>query len=212
MRRLTERGVAAERIFCTEYSEFGRQQISLAGIECGGEDIRSSRFDEWAEMFDAVCLFQVLEHMDRLDALFARLRHLTKAGGDIFIAVPNERRIEFNETNGAVLDMPPNHIGRWNRDCFKRISERHGCRLVDHRYEEPRYIQSAFGLAVYFYLRRAQCRLSFANRIEQMDRGLARKLLRFPAVAAAALPNLAVFLRVAAPGLGDSQWVHLTRQ
>jgi SAM-dependent methyltransferase len=211
VRRLMERGVSAERIFCTEYSEFGRRQISRTGIECAGEDIRSSRFDGRDGKFDAVCLFQVLEHMDRLDELFARLCQLTKAGGDVFIAVPNERRIEFNETHGALLDMPPNHIGRWNRGCFERISERHGCRLVEHRYEEQRYIQSAFGLAVYFYLRRAQHRLGFANRIERMDRGFARKLLRFPAVAAAAVPNLAAFLRVAAPGLGESQWVHLTK-
>jgi len=212
VRRLVERGVAPERICCTEYSEFGRQQIARAGIECAGEDVRSSRLDGWSGRFDAVCLFQVLEHMDRLDELFARLRQLTRGGADIFIAVPNERRIAFNETNGAVLDMPPNHIGRWNRRCFECIGERHGYRLVEHRYEEPGYVKSAFELAVYLYLRRAQHRASLANRIERMDRGIARKLLRVPAVAVAALPNLAGFVRVAAPGLGDSQWAHLAKQ
>jgi hypothetical protein len=42
--------------------------------------------------------------MDGLDVLFEKFNWLLKPGGSIFIAVPNQNMIEFNELNGALLE------------------------------------------------------------------------------------------------------------
>jgi 2-polyprenyl-3-methyl-5-hydroxy-6-metoxy-1,4-benzoquinol methylase len=39
--------------------------------------------------FDVACMFQILEHMDRLESVFQALYRLTKTGSGVFIAVPN---------------------------------------------------------------------------------------------------------------------------
>jgi SAM-dependent methyltransferase len=127
--------LAKENIFCTEFSEYGRHQIENWGIKCVPKDIRELSGQEYEKCADVICLFQVLEHMDGLDVLFEKLNWLLKPGGSIFIAVPNQNMIEFNELNGALLDMPPNHIGRWNRICFEIIGSRHNLTLEDYQVE-----------------------------------------------------------------------------
>ena len=67
--------------------------------------------------------------MDRVDDVFARLKYLLKAQGSIFIAVPNEIRTHYMESHGSLIDMPPNHIGRWTREAFDAVCRRHGLQL-----------------------------------------------------------------------------------
>ena len=88
------------------------------------------------ERFDAVCLFQVLEHMDRLDEVFAALRKLTAQHGELFIGVPNEASVTMQEERTGFWEMPPNHVGRWTRSALERIAGRHGFRMIEHR-DEP---------------------------------------------------------------------------
>lgn len=97
VRKIAEDIIPKENILCTEYSEYGRSQIEQFGVECLSEDIRELSNTEIDGSFDIVCMFQVLEHMDRLDVLFKKLSFLTREGGSLFIAVPNQRRIKFNE-------------------------------------------------------------------------------------------------------------------
>jgi SAM-dependent methyltransferase len=127
-----------ECVLCTEYSDYGKAEISRYGITCLSEDIRSMRTEELESQFDAICMFQVLEHMDGLDDLFGQLTMLARANGSLFVAVPNGRRIEFNELNGALLDMPPNHIGRWNKKCFEVMARRHGWAVIRHQVDRTK--------------------------------------------------------------------------
>src|SRR5208337_399944 len=122
IRRIAEEILPKENIFCTEFSRYGRHRIEYFGVKCSAEDVRclSDSNSEYEDAFDIVCMFQVLEHMDRLELLFKKLNLLMKSGGNLFISVPNQRLIEFNENNGALLDMPPNHVGRWNIRCFEK--------------------------------------------------------------------------------------------
>ena len=127
IKRIAGEVLPKENLLCIEFSQYGRQQIEKLGVQCVAEDVRNLSNEELKASFDLVCMFQVLEHMDKLDALFQKLNWLMKQGGSLFIAVPNPRRTEFNELNGALLDMPPNHIGRWNKKCFEEIGKPDGC-------------------------------------------------------------------------------------
>jgi SAM-dependent methyltransferase len=212
LRRITPALVKPDRVLATEYSAYGKREIEKLGVRCLAADIRQLCRQEYAGAFHAVCLFQVLEHLDELEALFAQLSAIAAANGSLFIAVPNELRIEFNESSGSLLDLPPNHIGRWTRRSFAVLAERLGWEMVDHR----RQIESFRGKAVrhlkFCRTRRAQDETSLANFLERTCTGPLRK----PGIALdiavngwRALPALVELAR--RKELGDSQWVHLRK-
>jgi 2-polyprenyl-3-methyl-5-hydroxy-6-metoxy-1,4-benzoquinol methylase len=119
--------IPKENIFCLEHSEIGVHSITKAGIEAYTWNFHEMQHKPgFAQKFDIVCLFQVLEHLDALADTFKTLHFVTKPHGHLFIGVPNGNKIKFNELNGALLDMPPNHIGRYNKTSFEYLGNRHG--------------------------------------------------------------------------------------
>ena len=155
-------------------------------------------------------MFQVLEHLDRLDELFAHLNVLASPHASLFIAVPNSGVIEFYQENGALLDMPPNHVGRWNKLGFKTIAERHGFQLVDHKVERARFPHMHYKYLKYCHLRASQKSGSFANRVESKPDGVVRNLLRVISLLRFCL-SCAPAIYGLQKNMGSSQWVHLRR-
>ena len=210
VKRIAEEILPKENIFCTEFSEYGRHQIENLGLKCFSKDIRELQSVEFEGSFDVVCMFQVLEHMDRLDVLFQKLNWIMQKGGSLFIAVPNQRRIEFNELNGALLDMPPNHIGRWNEECFQEIGKQNGFHIEGYQVERSSFSARVKQFITYRYLWKSQQSGSFENYVQRIKN---RSLLRtFQMI------GVAVNLIMATPAFtrngfreGNSQWVHLTR-
>jgi SAM-dependent methyltransferase len=210
IKRISENILLKENILCTEYSDYGMKQIKNFGVKCLSEDVRNISNPELKASFDIICMFQVLEHMDRLEVLFQKLNWLMKNGASLFIAVPNSNRIEFNELNGALLDMPPGHIGRWNKKCFEEIGKQNGFYLKDYKVEESSFFSMAKQFIIYRLLRKSQQGNSFENRIFRLKN---RYLLRTMQVI-----GLAVHSIIAIPALtkinsrlGGSQWVHFIK-
>jgi 2-polyprenyl-3-methyl-5-hydroxy-6-metoxy-1,4-benzoquinol methylase len=127
---LREGGMPASNIEAIEYNLDSIDRLRSRGYTAISHDMRSSVFDSRASAFEYIFLFQVVEHMADLDALFSRLRFLLKPGGSIFISVPNVRQIDYQEAHKSLIDMPPNHVGRWTVQAFKAISFRNGLDLV----------------------------------------------------------------------------------
>jgi SAM-dependent methyltransferase len=200
-----------ENIFCTEFSEYGRHQIESWGIKCVPKDIRELSGQEFENIADVICLFQVLEHMDRLDMLFEKLNWLLKPGGSIFIAVPNQNMIKFNELNGALLDMPPNHIGRWNRRCFEIIGNKHNLSLEDYQVENSSLAIMARQFINYRFLRNCQNSESLSNQLRKIEINSyidrTAQALGVAVNAVMAVPALLSLIKDKS-NLGNSQWVH----
>ena len=211
VRRVSEVALPKANIVCTEFSDYGRHQIESAGITCFSRDIRDLSRADLGGNFDIACLFQVLEHMDSLDALFGKLHDLLKSNSSLFIAVPNPRRISFNERNGGLLDMPPNHIGRWNELCFEVIGKRAGFELIEYKYERVSIFAIARQFAIYRFLRRAQIGGSIENRIQALDSPILHKLMRIFGVALNSLTALPALSRWR-PDMGGSLWAHLAKK
>ena len=167
---------------------------------------------EIAGKFDILCLFQVLEHMDRLNELFERLNALSKTDSHLFISVPNAELIEFNESHGSLLDMPPNHIGRWNYQAFECIASQFGWLIKDYQ-KEPFNLKAILKQQIaYHYLRLSQCSSSLANRIERLKSENIRKPLRIFCACCYALCNISTLVQTLRnKNLGDSQWIHLVK-
>jgi 2-polyprenyl-3-methyl-5-hydroxy-6-metoxy-1,4-benzoquinol methylase len=211
VRRLTESGaVRPQNIVTTEYSDYGRSRIESLGIKCIPRDVRELQEGS----FDAICMFQVLEHLDGLDGLFEKLTATLNRGGSLFLAVPNDRRIEFNETNGALLDMPPNHIGRWNHEAFSRIAERSGLRLHDHSVEPfsaPAFVAQ---FAHYRFLRRSQIDGTLESRLQVLasvsNSKFVRNAFRGTGTLIGLLAGIPAVLRINGQ-IGESQFAHLVK-
>ena len=211
IKKLANIKLPASNILCTEYSDFGRKEIEKLGVKCLMDDVRSLNEDAFRHSFDAICMFQVLEHLDNIDDLFAKLKWLMKDGASLFIAVPNDKRIEFNEMNKALLDMPPNHVGRWNKKCFSIMAKRFGLTIKDYQLEKSGIFDRAKQFITYRFLFKAQVSGSIENHLVVLAKGKYGNLAKMIGVAlnlVPALPALPVLLNTNAT-LGDSQWVHL---
>jgi len=211
LRKLSPALVAPERVRAIEYNDTARAQITAHGYTAYGVDVRDARFTAWRGQLGAVFMFQVLEHMDGLDALFTRLAELLAPGASVFIAVPNVHRISFNERHDSLLDMPPNHISRWTEDSFTALAERLGWTVAERDVQPLAWAEFMKHDLVYAHMRRAQRSGSLANRIRGRRRTPARVAMEGVVALGAAPARARAWLSAAAGGqpLGDSIWVRL---
>jgi len=211
IRQVTPDLIRKDHVLCTEFSDFGRNAIANLGVQCVPQDVRELSADGDGR-FDFICMFQVLEHLDRLDDLFDHLSSLATDAAHLFVAVPNGGRIEFNELNGSLLDLPPNHVGRWNRQSFEVMAHRHGWQVVEHEVQPEGPTAKVKRFAFYRYGNKSQSPNTLANRIEQVPPKLLRRPLQALAVGwylLGAVPPLISLLRN--PELGEAQWAHMVK-
>lgn len=211
IRRIVPEISSKEKILCSEYSDYGRHRIKEFGVECLSDDIRNLTQPELQGYFDIVCMFQVLEHMDDLDDVFRKLHWLMKEEAHLFISVPNPLRLQFYELNGALLDMPPNHVGRWNQNCFAIMASRTGFCVESHEIEALNFVSMAVQFMKYRFLRKSQDSQSVANRITKIK----QRSLRLPLQAMGAAVELARHFPLLVgidKTMGNSQWVQLRKK
>ena len=149
-----------------EYSEYGKSRIKSLGINCLSLDIKEIKDKLPYKKYDFICMFQVLEHLDSLNELISILKIILSNRGEILIAVPNEKIIDFNESNGALLDMPPNHIGRWSKSSFEKLCDLNELNLIGN-YVEPFSLKNFLLMFFsYRFLRKSQSNNSIAALIK----------------------------------------------
>jgi SAM-dependent methyltransferase len=180
LRKLRGAGIRG-RLCATEYDDGSIQKLRAVP---GAEAFKLSPQELTAAApgrFGAVCMFQVLEHLDRLDELFAAIRELLAPEGRLFIAVPNEASVTVQERLTGFWEMPPNHIGRWTKPALESVASRHGLRVCDHRYEPVTAPVELWGMAKCRYDARAYRAASVAGRVNGISarpvRGLVKRAL-----------------------------------
>jgi SAM-dependent methyltransferase len=149
---LCKRPGTAPQIVATEYGLPALNALKSKGYDARACDIRELD----CAPVDLICAFQVLEHLDRLDALAETFNRLILPGGYAILVVPNLARINFNMANDSLLDMPPNHIGGWTREAFERFGKRAGLDLIEFDTEPHRLADFVRQDIAYSYLRNAQ--------------------------------------------------------
>lgn len=208
--KVVDKYVPRSGITALEFGDAAIATLKAKGYEAHQVDIRQTDLEPG---FDAIFLFQVVEHMDGLDALFERIRELLTPHGGAYIAVPNPRRIDFNEENASLLNMPPNHIGRWSPTAFSCLAQRHGLRASATETEPFLLTQFVKHDIIYSYLRRAQISGTIANWSRAQRSGTAGKLLRAGVAVVSAVARAPVWVRAYQEhDLGGSLWVKLIRE
>ena len=157
--------------------------------------------------FDAICMFQVLEHMDRLDEVFASLAAMSMEGTKLFVGVPNVRRTNVQETLARFWDMPPNHVGRWTLEALAAIAGPAGFAISDHRCDPAPRLVETWRLAKCRWEARAYRPHSVGARVN----GIADRRVRGVLKRSLALWDLVML----SPHFGQipalTQWIALTR-
>ena len=86
-----------------------------------------------AGQLDAVCAFQVLEHVVDPRGFLEHCVRLLKPGGLLVLCVPNAESYVKDLPN--LLDMPPHHMSRWSAGAFSWLSNILPVELVCTRFE-----------------------------------------------------------------------------
>lgn len=193
-----------------EYSLYGLDELRKKGIRCLDKNFRELKLRDYKNPFSVVCMFQVLEHLDELDNIFKKINSLTTNNAHFFIAVPNEKMIQFNELNGGLLDMPPNHIGRWNSRCFKIIARKHGWMVVSHKYSKPNFLSSLKQFSGSKYAKSIQSRNTLGYKIAMIKNEKLSYFLKVLLIGFYAIRSFNL-IKKNFRKLSESQWVHLRK-
>ena len=105
----------------------------VAALRARGFDVFAGGLPEFARRaapasFDAISIFQVLEHLDDPAAWLGAAKSLLKPDGLLIVAVPNRDRT-FDPFKGPGLDEidnPPHHLTRWDSAALSRLLTRSG--------------------------------------------------------------------------------------
>jgi SAM-dependent methyltransferase len=69
--------------------------------------------------YDAVCAFQVLEHVTNPGAFLSQACALLRPGGKLMIGVPNSD--SYIKHMFQIFDAPPHHMTRWDKNTLTRL-------------------------------------------------------------------------------------------
>lgn len=200
-------------IYAVDYNEQAISVLKLKGFNAYSSDLRSDSFEPMKEAFDIICMFQVFEHMDRVDEVFARLKYLLKAQGSVFIAVPNDIRTYFMERHGSLVDVPPNHIGRWTREAFGAICRRHGLQLTKCEREPFKLVSFLKQDLVESFLSRAEKPGSVGEFVRGLPRSQAQRIALALTALAFSPSRLPAWTDAArnSSTLGSALWVRIDK-
>jgi 2-polyprenyl-3-methyl-5-hydroxy-6-metoxy-1,4-benzoquinol methylase len=76
---------------------------------------------EFPGHYDAVCSFQVLEHVPNPKEFLDNMCNLLKPGGKLIMGLPNANSFLKHQFN--ILDMPPHHMTRWSQSTLEKLPE-----------------------------------------------------------------------------------------
>jgi SAM-dependent methyltransferase len=194
------------RIFSTEYSGAGREEIQRKGYTCFNSSMAELPGKN-LPAFDVICMFQVLEHMDDLVMVFGTLNELGKKDAHLIIAVPNGSLRRFYDKWGVHLDVPPVHVGRFTPETFYYIGKKHHWNVLEITTEPQSYV---FKVKKFVFDRYA--RLAFSRRTERSSNKLVKYFFRYLLVLLLTVRHLPVLIYLSKRNSGTSLLVHFQHQ
>lgn len=129
-RARTEEGLCVKGI---ELNESAVEEAQRRGLPVQLLDLQEAAA-QFAGHYDAVCAFQVLEHVPNPKDFLEWACALVKPGGKLILGVPNADsflKYQFN-----IFDMPPHHMTRWSSETLSYLPELFPLRL-EHIKREP---------------------------------------------------------------------------
>jgi SAM-dependent methyltransferase len=116
------------------------------------------------QRYDAICSFQVLEHVPQPRTFLAAALDLLNPGGHLMVCVPNAN--SFMKYQYNLLDMPPHHLHRWSAATFRALPQVLPLRLAHLRTEPlaPYHVRDCLNAYQQHYQSSALGRRVFSDR------------------------------------------------
>jgi 2-polyprenyl-3-methyl-5-hydroxy-6-metoxy-1,4-benzoquinol methylase len=119
-----------------------KEGLSIEGVEQNAEAIREAArrgfhvrettiedaAKESPGVYDAICAFQVFEHIAKPREFLDACCRLLRPKGLLILGVPNQNSYVRHMINP--LDMPPHHMTRWTEEPLRRLQSHFPLRLV----------------------------------------------------------------------------------
>lgn len=85
--------------------------------------------------YDMVCMFQVLEHIQDVKGFLDSALKCLKKGGKLVIGVPNNEPYFQGYDKYCTLNLPPHHMGLWNKEVFTKIAPLFNLQIQEVQYD-----------------------------------------------------------------------------
>jgi 2-polyprenyl-3-methyl-5-hydroxy-6-metoxy-1,4-benzoquinol methylase len=85
--------------------------------------------------YDMVCMFQVLEHIYDVKTFLQDCLTVLKPGGKLVIGVPNSEPFFLGYDKYCTLNLPPHHMGLWNKGVFEKIAPLFNIKMLQVQYD-----------------------------------------------------------------------------
>jgi len=118
LRKLIDKQVTD--VFGSELNHYSIKTALEKGIKLEYKTIEE-RAEVNETLYDVVCTFQVLEHVSHVKSFLDSAIKILKPGGKLMIAVPFNNPYLFGYDVLNTLNLPPHHMGLWNKQVFQKI-------------------------------------------------------------------------------------------
>jgi 2-polyprenyl-3-methyl-5-hydroxy-6-metoxy-1,4-benzoquinol methylase len=105
-----------------EYNESTLEYAEIQGVMILNDSIQNYSINHGNE-FDIVCSFQVLEHITDVKAFLDAQIKCLKKGGTLIISVPNNRSFIKYILKENILNLPPHHMGLWDKKSLLSLEK-----------------------------------------------------------------------------------------
>ncbi len=140
--------------------------INKAKVNRDGVNYLVGPSDRWPlvdRFFDAVVIYDVLEHVESVEQTMAEIRRVLKPGGLVYAFIPCEgdslsiwHCLRFNKKLDTLTNRYAGHINRFSRARWQKIFIDSGFQIVNKKYSEHFFGQLLGILAFYLMDRRAK--------------------------------------------------------
>ncbi|MCR6722481.1 MAG: methyltransferase domain-containing protein [Chitinophagaceae bacterium] len=117
-----------------EFNEKAINECRKKGLSVQNETIEKHAGSN-PEKYDLVCIFQVLEHIYDIKPFLEASVATVKKGGRLIIGVPNNEPYLQGYHKYSTLNLPPHHMGMWNKSSFEKIQDVYGIKLLEVVYD-----------------------------------------------------------------------------
>jgi 2-polyprenyl-3-methyl-5-hydroxy-6-metoxy-1,4-benzoquinol methylase len=131
---------------------FGLEFNDEAIRKCGLNNIlvKKQFIEEYSENnledHDVATSFQVLEHVQDINSFITANLKTLKKGGKLIIGVPNSNPYLYKSDVMHTLNLPPHHMGLWNKQAFNALPNHFNMKL------EGLFVEPIYDLEYWFSL------------------------------------------------------------
>ena len=117
LHKLRDRNVGCAGL---EFNPRAAETAASNGLRVYPETIHDHASDN-PDKYGVVCAFQVLEHIEAAGDFIADCLKAIKPYGKLIIGVPNNNPFLFKHDKYHTLNLPPHHMGLWNKKSLKNL-------------------------------------------------------------------------------------------